>query len=214
MTKKKKPVGRPTKLTPKLIKRLADAIGRGCSYRQAAMTCGVVDQTLYKWLRQGRAGTCERSKKLSDAVATAENDRLLKLLDIVTTHASKDWRAGAFLLERRYGYTKENKLNDIPVEDKEIHMPDTLEGILKQQLTDISKAMAKAHERDSFQAYAALQRQLIAVVTQLKELQDDNGELSEFDEMTDEQILTIVENSFLSLPPILRQRAIDRLGNK
>ena len=211
MTQKKKRAGRPTKLTPKLIERVVAAISRGCTYSQAARAAGIIDQTLYKWLRLGRLGEDANCKKLADAVASAENERLLTLLDVVTGHAAKDWRAGAFLLERRYGYTKENCNHEIPQEAAAVEIPSTLEGILKKQITDISTAMAKANAASSFQAYAALQRQLITVVTQLKSLQDEIGESSELDDMTDEQILTMIEQSFLNLPPVLRQRAIDRL---
>lgn len=211
MTQSKKPRGRPAKLTTQLQTRIVSAISKGCTYKQAAIACGIAEQTLYKWLRLGRRNEDAKCKKLAVAVAEAENDRIVSLLDIVTGHAAKDWRAGAFLLERRHGFSKEANNYDIPDEAASVDIPDTLEGLLKKQIVDISHAMAKAQEKESYQAFAALQRQLVTVITQLKALQDESDEYNEMNEMTDEQILSIVEQSFLSLPPVLRQRAIDKL---
>lgn len=211
MTQSKKPRGRPAKLTAQLQDRLVEAISRGCTYKQAAISCGIADQTLYKWLRLGRTSQDAKCKRLAVAVAKAENDRLVSLLDIVTGHAAKDWRAGAFLLERRYGFTKDANNHDVPEEAATVDIPDTLEELLKKQIVDISHAMGKAQEKESYQAFAALQRQLVTVITQLKAIQDESDDYNEMNEMTDEQILSLVEQSFLSLPPVLRQRAIDKL---
>ena len=193
------------------MKKIVEALSKGVTYKQASEIAGINDQTLYRWLQKGRNRECPKCIKLADMVAQAESDRLITLLDTITGHAAKDWRAGAFILERRYGYTKDNNLHQIPTKPKETEIPESLEQLLKNQIADISKAMTKAQEKDSFQAYAALQRQLLTVVTQLKAIQDEEDQYNEFDNLTDEQILTLMEQSFLALPPILRQRAIDRL---
>ena len=48
------PVGRPTKLTPRVIKRLSEAIAGGHHYRFACAAAGVHQVTFEKWIKTGR----------------------------------------------------------------------------------------------------------------------------------------------------------------
>jgi len=73
--------------------------------------------------------------------------------------------------------------------------------------------MAKAESSESWQAYAALQRQLLQVVAQIRQVEAEEGMQDEMDGLTDEQLLQEISNAIISLPPILRQRLETDIGN-
>jgi hypothetical protein len=66
--------------------------------------------------------------------------------------------------------------------------------------------MAKAESSQSWQAYAALQRQLLQVVQQIRQIEAEEGLGDDLDGLTDEQLLSEITSAIVSLPPILRQR--------
>ena len=66
--------------------------------------------------------------------------------------------------------------------------------------------MMKAEASQSWQAYAALQRQLLQVVQQIRQIESEQNMGEELDGFTDEQLLQEITTAIVSLPPILRQR--------
>ena len=55
----------------------------------------------------------------------------------------------------------------------------------------------------SFQAYAALQRQILTVTLQIKSMNLDD---EDNDDQSDEQLIQTITDVILSLPPVLQQR--------
>ena len=92
-------------------------------------------------------------------------------------------------------------------------MPDNTLELLKVQAIDLKRGMAKAESSESWQAYAALQRQLLQVVAQIRQVEAEEGMQDEMDGLSDEQLLQEISNSIISLPPILRQRLEADIGN-
>jgi hypothetical protein len=78
--------------------------------------------------------------------------------------------------------------------------------ILETQITELRTSMDKAKESGSWQAYAALQRQLVSLMQELRALDAEEGAIDAHDRMTDEQLLSEIVNTIISLPPLLRQR--------
>jgi len=73
--------------------------------------------------------------------------------------------------------------------------------------------MAKAESSESWQAYAALQRQLLQVVAQIRQIESEEGMMDELDGLTDDQLVQEITAAIISLPPILRQRLESDIGN-
>ena len=66
--------------------------------------------------------------------------------------------------------------------------------------------MSKAKDSGSWQAFAAMQRQLVSLTRDLRALDVEEGNLDAHDRMSDEQLLSEIVNSIIALPPMLRQR--------
>lgn len=61
-----------------------------------------------------------------------------------------------------------------------------------------------------------LERQFLQVVTQIKQIEAEEGMMDEMDGLTDEQLVQEITSAIISLPPILRQRLesdIQGMGN-
>src|SRR5437773_3263998 len=95
-----KTTGRKTKLSPDLQKRLLDAIAAGNYIHTACAAVGIGESTYFKWLERGRAGESPY-REFIEALTRAEQQAIVSLVEIVRSHAIEDWRAAAFLLERR-----------------------------------------------------------------------------------------------------------------
>lgn len=90
-------------------------------------------------------------------------------------------------------------------------MPNDIMSVLKSTAKDLKESANQAKESESWQAYAALQRQLLLVVTQIRQIEAEEGMSDEMDGLTDEQLLAEIEGAIVSLPPVLRQRLEDSI---
>src|SRR5436309_2125394 len=62
---------------------------------------GIHEATYFHWLERGRAGESPY-REFCEALTRAEQEAVVSLVDLVRSHAIEDWRAAAFLLERRH----------------------------------------------------------------------------------------------------------------
>lgn len=94
--------GRPSKLTPERRKRIMDAIRAGSPKMHAAAAAGVSRETLRTWERRGEQpdAPAEYRAFLAD-LREAEAAGIVAMAATVTAAARSDWRAAAWLLERR-----------------------------------------------------------------------------------------------------------------
>jgi hypothetical protein len=86
-------VGRPSKFSPAVVKRICGMIGRGLNYSQAAEAAAIHRDTLNEWAK--------RNSEFSDALkrAAAEGiDRRLRRIEQAAR--SGNWQADAWWLER------------------------------------------------------------------------------------------------------------------
>ena len=94
--------GRPPSISPKVEKCILTALRRGSFLSTAAQAAGIPKQTAHDWMRRGarqRRGVFhEFYERAVEAMAEGE----LRALEQVRAGADKDWKAGAWLLERRY----------------------------------------------------------------------------------------------------------------
>ncbi len=98
---------------------------------------------------------------------------------------------------------------DIPEEEPIKKTTDPI-ALLQAQIEDLQKAINSAAQSQSWQAYAALQRQLISMVTELRTIEGEKTD-DGLERMTDEQLIGQIEAAVLSMPPVLRQRLQNRL---
>ena len=100
---KRKP-GRPDTFNPEAAKRIINVILMGGYIETAAAYGGIHRDTLYRWLKRGRAKSCNEPDLIQfvadydSAIVKAE----VLLLTKVQTAAQEDWKPAAFILERRY----------------------------------------------------------------------------------------------------------------
>lgn len=91
-------MARPTKLTPEVEKAICDAIRDGLTYQAAAEVSGIAVSTLNEWLKDERP----RFIQFSEAVRRANAEAKKELLRRIREASRKDWRAAAWILERRF----------------------------------------------------------------------------------------------------------------
>ena len=94
--------GRPTKLTPEVQETIVDGINAGLTFRLTCARAGVNPATFYRWLEKGEAAQTGVYREFCDTASRARADAALRLVSQITLQAPTDWRAAAFLLERRF----------------------------------------------------------------------------------------------------------------
>lgn len=130
----KKAAGRPTSISKAKIKAICETIKLGATLEAAASSAGITRQTLYNWLERGEAekdnptGKDSLFLELFDEYARALGTAEEQLIKIIRDAAKTDWRAGAWILERRFPKNYGRQQVDVDfngklvVEDKKAEM--------------------------------------------------------------------------------------------
>ena len=93
--------GRRTKLSAELKKRLLSYIAAGNYQHVACAAVGIDNSTFTRWWEKGEAGH-EPYATFCKELTRAEIEAQANLVELVRSHAIGDWRAAAFLLERKH----------------------------------------------------------------------------------------------------------------
>ena len=94
--------GRKTKLTPEVRKRIIQALQLGASFKDAAEYGDICYKTFYRWFKKGKENQKSEYNEFYKLVSKARSNFNLKLLLRIEQAASEgNWRAAAWLLERR-----------------------------------------------------------------------------------------------------------------
>ncbi len=175
----------------------------------AAEISGTGRSTIYKWIKKGEQKKPREpfktfAKKVREAESLGALDALNTIHDAVN---NGDVKSAQWLLSRRHGY-KVDAQHTIETETNQETKtaPKNYIEMLESQIADLKTSMDKARDSGSWQAYAALQRQLITMMQELKRAQVEDAENTGHERMTDEQLLSEIVNTIIQLPPILRQR--------
>jgi hypothetical protein len=95
----------PLKLKPEVERHLLAAIRAGVPIRHATAAVGISHQSYYAWCRQGRtdrdAGRRTACRRLVDRIEKAEAEMVTLRMARITKAGKDDWRADAWVLERR-----------------------------------------------------------------------------------------------------------------
>lgn len=202
-------MGRRTKLTPEIEQRIIQAIQAGGTYQIAAQFAGIGESTLYLWMKQGREGRNKAKVEFLENIKRAESRGAVANLSLIQRAAQAgDWKASAWILERRHGYSRNKPINNEAEEEADtpsIEINTDTKSILKTQLEQSIKAGQEALSSGSYQAFAALQRQTVNIALQLKIIEAESAG-DAFDSESDTAIIDEISAIISSLPPVLRQR--------
>ena len=94
--------GRPPSINPKLEEAILMALRQGAFPSAAAEASGVPRQTFSDWMRRGAQQRRGVYHELYVKVMAAMSEGELRALEQVQAAAEKDWKAAAWLLERRF----------------------------------------------------------------------------------------------------------------
>lgn len=103
-------VGARLKLTKERQAAITNAIEAGCTFKLAAQAAGISETTLYNWLKKGEEGAAPIYREFLKEIKKAEATQAAKLLATIEGQASRDWKAAAWILERRHGYASPQAL--------------------------------------------------------------------------------------------------------
>lgn len=95
---------RPTKFTPETVRAILTGIRAGLPYRLAAEAAGVSYQAFNEW-QQGRfprGADKDLRVEFLDQLTRARGESARRLRALISTAAVDDWRAAAWMLERRF----------------------------------------------------------------------------------------------------------------
>ena len=87
-------MGRPSKLTPEVQKRILTLIRAGNTFHDSAIGAGVGESTFFQWKRE--------NPEFLAALKKAEVQFIDRNLAIIQKATNKAWTAAAWLLERRF----------------------------------------------------------------------------------------------------------------
>lgn len=96
-------IGRPTSHTEAKAARIVEAIRQGMPYKLAASAGGVSYNTFVRWRNEGtNPNAPTHLRKFSEQVREAEAEATQRLFALIEAAAPKNWKAAAWMLERRY----------------------------------------------------------------------------------------------------------------
>jgi transposase-like protein len=114
----KEPTGRPSKFTPERRAAIINDIANRVPYEFAAEANGICEETLYDWIRTGKAhrkdGIDSDYSMFSEGIKAAERSRIIQHNNNIADHVDK-WQADAWILERRWHkhYGSNAQLNEL-----------------------------------------------------------------------------------------------------
>jgi hypothetical protein len=90
---------------PHILRLVAEGARVGLTYELIAKHAGIATSTLYRWAKLGREGS-KKHRAFSEALDSNETRGAVSCLARIHQAAQAgDWKAAAWLMERRHGYT-------------------------------------------------------------------------------------------------------------
>lgn len=212
-------MARPSKCTPEITESICQAVQQGATYEIAAAQAGIAVSTLHAWKSRALKALEHGKKKKSDlpyiefleAIKKADAKGALLLLATVRQAAPKDWKAAAWLLERRWKYEKGQSFHVEQAEETQEQGSIEPKLILMRQYNELIAASKQAFAEKSFQAFAALQSRIIQVALELRSIQIQDGD-GVADNASDSEVIEQLTGMLLSLPPVLKQQILKKVS--
>lgn len=93
--------GRKLKLTKELVKKMVKLIRDGLFYKDVCKIVGIGETTFYRWMNFGERGI-EPFLEFRVLVQRATAKAIIDNVKIISDASEKDWRASAWILEKRF----------------------------------------------------------------------------------------------------------------
>ena len=208
-------MSRKPKINPESIKRICNAIELGATYTIAAEAGGISRATLYNWFEKAKKPRADKQyTEFLKQFTAAESRGAIHLLGEVKKHSIKDWRAAAWILERRHDYKRDKvseRVSEFSTRPDREKKPDDYMSLLKEQLLETRDMLEKAKSSESWQAAAALLKSYLSLAAQIRKIEAEEGSLDNIDKLPDDQIIREAVDSIVTLPPILRQPIFEQI---
>lgn len=89
----------------KRLDALLELVRQGCTHRVAAVRAGISEATFYRWRDKGQKAKSGQWRDFYEQLQEAEAIAEAALTLQMRKHASTEWRANAWMLERRFKKT-------------------------------------------------------------------------------------------------------------
>ena len=111
-------MGRRTKINESVVSKICTAIKLGCTVQLAAGYAGIHVRTLYFWLQRGQEDKTGQFKDFYTRYKEAESIGAVNNLACINSAAKGgDWRAAAWILQTRHGFTQNSQQID-PLQER------------------------------------------------------------------------------------------------
>ena len=193
-------MGRRSKLTPEVQKAFITGIQLGGTIDHSARLAGISRTTVYRWLESGRSRPGSVYRDFWDAYKKAEaKSQVNALASIQQAARAGNWQAAAWLLERRFGYTKNGAASF------EYEAPEAPAAVTP--LEQVQKARADAFASGSYVAGAKLVDMELKLIA-AQEADSKARENAELDQMTPDELASMIRDTLASLPDELREQVL------
>lgn len=98
----RKRIGRPSKLTPEVKKRLIDAVKAGNYFEAACRFAGISLSTFYRWIERGQRSRSGEFREFWEELTRAEAEAEARMVAQWQAQIPQDWRAARDFLARRF----------------------------------------------------------------------------------------------------------------
>jgi len=115
-------MGRPSKLTPEVQKKIVDAIKLGSYAEVAAALAGVHPGTYYRWMQLGEAASSGKYYEFRESVKEANAFSEAYAIAMVRKAMPENWQAAMTYLERRFPdrWTRMQRLEHTGAQGKDL----------------------------------------------------------------------------------------------
>jgi hypothetical protein len=130
-------MGRKTKISESIVSKICTAIKLGCTVQLAAGYAGIHVRTLYFWLQRGQEDKTGQFRDFYTRYKEAEAIGAVNNLACINSAAKGgDWRAAAWILQTRHGFSQNAQQIDPlqeQVEAQQINVKELLEAVKEGQ---------------------------------------------------------------------------------
>ena len=140
-------MGRPSIISPRHVRDIEEALRLGLTVELASAYCGIHKDTFYTWISKASTHDEPLYKAFADAASRGRAKCAALQMARINKAGGEDWRAAAWIMERRFGYHRklEQELNVGAIAEE--HNPaELIERILAARPLAESLVGAVVHE--------------------------------------------------------------------
>ena len=128
-------MGRKSKFTDKYKRKVLEATSLGCTRAITCKYAGIAESVLYDWLARGRVAKTGQFFDFYGDFQRAEAMSAIRSLSALhSAMQDGDVRAAMFLLERRHGYTREDRAPiEINISHESQNIRELMDAVRDQQ---------------------------------------------------------------------------------